>query len=91
MLKLDFDPGLANATAYAAILPSGQKAVAIINKDARYDLDISQSSFVLHTLVTAPSLDSRSVVWTEPVVRRRVDSVPRSSAALLISAHDDGR
>ena len=37
---LDFNPGPVNATAYAATLPTGQRIVAIINKDAHQTLNL---------------------------------------------------
>ncbi len=42
MLPLDFDPGPVNATAYAATLPNGATALAIINKDATQDLHLDR-------------------------------------------------
>jgi hypothetical protein len=42
MLPLEFDPGPVNATAYAATLPNGATALAIINKDATQDLHLDR-------------------------------------------------
>ena len=91
MLKTDFDPGSVNATAYAAILQSGQTIIAIINKDAQRDLAIHLPGFILSTTLTALSIDSKKVIWSESTERARIDSVSRTSAVLLVSAPREGR
>ena len=65
-----------NATAYAAIFPTGQIAVIILNKDAEQDLKVSLdfgdrgSGTVKTKTLHAPALDSRDV---------RVTEIPESS------------
>lgn len=80
--KLDFDPGGANATAYAAVLPTGQQAVAIINKDAK-PLPIDLGGFALALTLSAPSLDSTKADLSEPAQFREIAAVPANTAVLL--------
>ncbi len=42
---IDFNPGSVNATAYAATLPTGQRIVAIINKDAHQSLTLDLPNY----------------------------------------------
>ena len=65
MLPLDFNPGPVNATAYAALLPTGKLLLAIINKDASASLEThipNHHSVVVHQL-TAPALTSTDVTF----------------------------
>ncbi|HEY4380946.1 MAG TPA: hypothetical protein VGN01_11410 [Acidobacteriaceae bacterium] len=64
-VRLDFDPGTVNATAYAAKRPDGKYILAIINKDATQALAPTVAGFrqaVCHFL-KAPSLTSMEVSW----------------------------
>jgi hypothetical protein len=85
MIALDFDPGPVNATAYAATLPSGQQAVAIINKDRTQPLAIDLPRYAVATTLTAPALDARSAGLGEPTRFREASIVPAASAILLLS------
>ena len=42
---IDFNPGSVNATAYAATLPTGQRIVALINKDAHQSLTLDLPNY----------------------------------------------
>jgi hypothetical protein len=86
LLSLDFNPGPIDATAYAARLSTGQLAVAIINKDASQDLHIDLSGYSLDTVLTAPSLTSRTADLTEPNNNREASIVRHGTAVLLLSA-----
>lgn len=83
IIPIDFDPGNVNATAYAAILSSGQQVIAIINKDAAKPLPIDLPGFAGTLVLHAPSLNSTKVEFTEPSGNREVSSVPPSTAILL--------
>jgi hypothetical protein len=79
----DFDPGPANATAYAAHL-AGQTIVAVINKDPTRDLDvIIEGDWVIGETLTADSLTSRNVRLGAAKGKR---IVPAASAALFYPA-----
>lgn len=82
LCKLDFDPGGVNATAYAAVMPNGQQAVAIINKDDK-PLPIDLGEFALALMMSAPSLDSTKVELTEPARYKELSVVPPATAVLL--------
>ncbi len=84
-LKLDFDPGPVNATAYAAKSPTEQILVAIINKDKSRDLSINLPGFSLSSVMTAPSLTSTEIDFSELSTYREGSSVPRASAAIFRS------
>lgn len=61
LIGLDFDPGSANATAYAAKLPDGEVLVAILNKDDKQDLALNLPYLKPVATLTAPSLTSKDV------------------------------
>jgi len=84
MVKVDFDPGEVNATAYAAKRADGRTLVAVINKDATRDLEIATQGFrasVVYRL-TADSLTSTAVKFIK-VPQARGLTVPAGSAAIL--------
>jgi hypothetical protein len=58
-IPVDFDPGAINATAYAAKLSSGETIVAVINKDASQDLQLTLPHARTKVTLTAPSLKAR--------------------------------
>jgi hypothetical protein len=59
MVPVNFDPGPANATAYAAKLPEGRTILAVINKDRRRSVDLAMSgTWESVASLTAPSLES---------------------------------
>ncbi len=86
MVALDFDPGPVNATAYAATLPTGQHAVAIINKDEHQPLNINLAGYSVAQQMTAPSLNAYTAQLDEPQSYREMSTVPPASAVLLLSA-----
>ena len=83
---LDFNPGAVNATAYAATLPTGQRIVAIINKDAQQPLNIDLPEYRQGPTLTAPALDSTRVQLSEPSANRELSTVPPATAVLLYAA-----
>jgi hypothetical protein len=83
---LDFDPGPVNATAYAATLPTGQRVVAIINKDAHQSLNINLPQYRQGPTLTAPSLDSTQVRLAEPSGNHELSTIPPATAVLLYDA-----
>ncbi len=87
MIPLDFDPGPANATAYAAKLPTGQLQVAIINKDAEHAVPLNLAGFSPALVLTAPSLDTRDVNLSEPQANTEANAVPPRTAMLLLNVH----
>lgn len=66
LMRLEFDPGAVNATAYAAKTPEGKRLVAILNKDdaAGLHVKIAGARGGCVAKLTAPSLTSRDVTWT---------------------------
>ena len=86
MIPVDFHPGAVDATAYAARLPTGQLAIAIINKDATQDLAIDVPGYSLDSVLTAPALDARSADITGPSSNREAAAVRHGTAALLLSS-----
>jgi len=57
MLPLDFNPGDVNATAYAARQANSKVLIAILNKDASKDLDISIPPAEVIEVMSGKSLD----------------------------------
>ena len=88
LLKLDFNPGPVNATAYAAKLPTGQLAVIIINKDKSQDLPLNLPGYSLAQTLTSTALDAHHAELSEPSKFREASVVPHSSAALLYKTRD---
>jgi len=82
-VKLDFDPGGVDATAYAARLGSGEVLVAIINKDASRDLTLDQPTWKLDRTLTGPSLTANSNVRFGPAEGSKDNRVPAASAAIF--------
>jgi hypothetical protein len=82
MVKLDFDPGEVNATAYAAKFKDGRMIVAIINKDAVQDLQIAMPGWRVAQRLTAESLTSTTVKFGAVAAARGI-AVPAASAAIL--------
>jgi hypothetical protein len=83
MFPVSFDPGVVDATAYAAKLPSGQTIVAVINKDATRPLRIDLPGYSVGRILTAQSLESRTVDDREPADNREASVVPPATAMLL--------
>ena len=80
----DFDPGPANATAYAVHL-RGQTLVAVINKDTTRDLDVViEGDWVVGQTLTADSLTSTSIRFNPAAKGKRI--VPAASAAIFYPA-----
>jgi hypothetical protein len=82
MIKLDFDSGDVNATAYAAKFKDGRTIVAIINKDATQDLEVALPGWRVAERLTAESLTSTTVKFGAVAVARGI-TVPAASAAIL--------
>jgi hypothetical protein len=78
----DFDPGPANATAYAAHFP-GQTLIAIINKDTARDLEvkIEAGEWAAGRRLTADSLTSTNVRFEPATAGNQI--VPATSAAIF--------
>ncbi len=87
MLSLAFDPGAANATAYAAKLPTGQLQVAIINKDPDHAVPLNLPGFSPALILTAATLETREVNLSEPQANTEANSVPPKTAMLLLNVH----
>lgn len=87
MVPLDFDLGDANATAYAAKLPTGQLMVAIINKDADRSVPLNLAGFSPALTLSAPSLDSFTATLAEPQANNEANHVPPHTAMLLLNVH----
>ena len=83
---IDFNPGPVNATAYAATLPTGQRIVAIINKDAHQPLILNLPEYRQGPTLTAPALDSTQVTLAEPSGDRELSTLPPATAVLLYAA-----
>jgi hypothetical protein len=85
----DFDPGPANATAYAAKFPDGRSLVAIINKDTTRDLEvkIEAGDWAAGRRLTADSLTSTSVRFEPTMTGNRI--VAAASAAIFHSVVRD--
>ena len=82
MIPLDFDPGEVNATAYAAKLRDGRTIVAVINKDATQDLELTLPGWHVAERLTAESLTS-TVVKFGAVAAGKGTTVPAASAAIF--------
>jgi hypothetical protein len=85
IIPLTFSPGAVNATAYAAKLPTGQTAVAIINKDSTQPLPLDLAGFGVAHIMTAKSLTSATVDELEPDNSREASSIPPATAMLLLN------
>jgi hypothetical protein len=83
---IDFNPGSVNATAYAATLPTGQRVVALINKDAHQSLTLDLPNYRQGPTLTAPSLDSTRVTLAEPSGNHELSTLPPATAVLLYDA-----
>ena len=81
LVGLDFDPGKVNATAYAAKMPDGKTIVAMINKDATKDLELTLSGWRVAERLTSESLTSTTVKLG--AVAGKGMTVPAASAAIL--------
>jgi hypothetical protein len=80
----DFDPGPANATAYAARGQDGVIKIAVINKDATRNLDVAiVGDWVIGETLTADSLTSTNV-RLEAAKGKQI--VPAASAAIFYPA-----
>jgi hypothetical protein len=86
IIPIDFNPGPVNATAYAALLPTGQRLVAILNKDATQPLPINLPQFRLGHTLSAPTLDSTHVQLFEAKANRELSTIPPATAVLLYAA-----
>ena len=58
MAPVEFDPGDANAVAYAAKRPDGKTIVAILNKEATQPITITAPLFETVQVLTGPALDA---------------------------------
>ncbi len=85
LIDLDFDPGDVNATAYAAKFKDGKTLIAIINKDAAEDLEITLPGYRISHRLTAEGLTSTTVKFG-PVAPSKTQTVPAASAAILARA-----
>ncbi len=83
---LTFNPGPVNATAYAARLPTGQRIVALLNKDAHQPLPVDLPGFSLSQQLTGPSLPAYTAQLEEPQSFHEISSVPPARGVLLLSA-----
>jgi hypothetical protein len=85
IIPLDFDPGPANATAYAAHV-SGETLIAIVNKDTTRDLEvkIEVGDWGAGRRLTADSLTSTNVRFDRTTNGSLV--VPAASAAIFYPA-----
>lgn len=81
-MKLDFDPGPVNATAYAAKLPDGRTLVGVINKDTGRGLGIVYPKWQLGDTLTAPELNSTKARFVQPT-NPRATQTPGGSAAIF--------
>jgi hypothetical protein len=81
LVGVDFDPGEVNATAYAAKMPDGKTIVAVINKDATKDLELTIPGWRVAERLTAESLTSTTVKFG--AVAGKGMTVPAASAAIL--------
>ena len=86
MIPLTFNCGAVDATAYAALLPTGQKVVAILNKDDHQFLPVDLPGFSLSQQLTAGSLLAYNAQLEEPASFHEISSVPPARAVLLLSA-----
>lgn len=86
VIPVDFDPGPVNATAFAALLPTGQQTIAVINKDEHQPLNLNLPGFSIAQQLTAPSLNARTAQLDEPQSFREASTVPPASAILLNAA-----
>jgi hypothetical protein len=79
---LDFNPGPINATAYAAKTKAGKTLLAVINKDPKQTLHLTQlTSLVVVEKLSAPSLDARSATLAR--VTKFNYAVPPATAVLF--------
>jgi len=83
---IDFNPRSVNATAYAATLPTGQRIVALINKDAHQSLTLDLPNYRQGPTLTAPSLDSTHITLAEPSGNHELSTLPPFTAVLLYDA-----
>jgi hypothetical protein len=84
LIPHDFDPGPANATAYAAKFPDGRVIAAIINKDPARNLEVTiEGDWVISDTLTADSLTSTNVKLSAAQAKR---TVPAASAAIFSPA-----
>jgi hypothetical protein len=85
IIPIDFNPGSVNATAYAALLPTGQRAVAIINKDTQ-PLNINLPYYGLGLMLSAPALDSTHAQLSEPTSNHELSTIPPAIAVILYAS-----
>lgn len=82
MMPVDFDPGEVNATAYAAKLADGHELIAVINKDAKQDIELDlKGGWRVTERLTGPALDANEAKL-EPANSSRL-RIPAASAAIL--------
>jgi hypothetical protein len=80
---IDFNPGSVNATAYAATLPTGQRIVALINKDAHQSLTLDLANYRQGPTLTASALDATQVTLNEPSGNHELSTLPPATAVIL--------
>ena len=90
LLKVDFDPGPVNATAYAARQADGKRIVAILNKDDTRTLTVKLPGAEVLEVLTSTSLDAKQAQLlngTEAAARiaktTRSVAVPKHTAVLV--------
>lgn len=86
VIPLTLNAGGVDATAYAARLPSGQRAVAILNKDDHRSLPLDLPGFALSQQLSANSLLAYDAHLEEPQSFHEISSVPPARGVLLLSA-----
>jgi hypothetical protein len=80
MIRLEFDPGRVNATAYAARDRSGGVLIAIINRDESRTLHLGTTRLRMLSLLRAQSLSSQDVVLLTNGTGRELSAVPPACA-----------
>jgi hypothetical protein len=86
MLPVEFDPGTVNAVAYAARRPDGKVIVAILNKEATQNLQISAPFFDTVQVLSGPALDAHEA-HVNSVVRESSSRRIGTSQKFVLPAH----
>lgn len=86
MLPVEFDPGTVNAVAYAARRPDGRVIVAILNKEATQNLQISAPFFDTVQVLSGPALDAHEA-HVNSVVRESSSRRIGTSQKFVLPAH----
>jgi hypothetical protein len=83
MIAVDFDPGPANANAYAAVFQDGRRIVAIINKDAALSVPLNLPGYSAVLTLDGSALDQRTANTQELKGHRKPKVVPPATAILM--------